>query len=234
MSKQLSTNSCTNSNKSSSPTKKRIKDLRNPVSPGQTFLTDLYPKQSRGSDCKPKDCCKNILVESRVSQNLAAWYPGFDPSLHLDHRILGTVLVAESKNYWIVKWDTVKSMVSGVYESHHSLHHSTALRLEEDNSFTGIISERDDGVSWLSKKLDNLECYSNQPEDLDESSDMLMTTFGDNTSLAGSPLSSTEVKTGIHTTSSRKVNDDQKVSTPGEKPAPTLKIILLILHLMFP
>ena len=162
MSKQLSCNS----NKSSSPTKKRIKDSSNPVSPGQTFLTNLYPKQSRGNDCKPKDRRMNILVESRVSRKLTAWHPGFDPSLHLDHRILGTVLVPDSKHYWIVKWDAVKSMVSGVCESHHSVHHSTALRLEEDNSWYRIIPERDNGVSCLSKKLDKQEYNFNQPEDL--------------------------------------------------------------------
>ena len=179
MSKQLS---CT-SNKSSSPMKKRIKDSSNPVSSGQTFLTDLYPKQSRGSDCKPKDHWKNILVESRVSWKMAAWHPGFDASLHLDHCILGTVLVADSKHYWIVKWDAVKSMVSGLYKSHHSLHHSTALHHEEDHSLCGIIPERNDGVSCLSKKLDNQEYYSNQPEDLDVSSDVPMTSSGDKQNL---------------------------------------------------
>ena len=51
---------------------------------------------------------------------------------------------------------------------------------------------------------------------------MLMTTSGDKTSLAGSPSPSTEAKTGIHTTN-KKVDDNQKVSTPGEKPAPTPK-----------
>ena len=71
----------------------------------QTFMTDLFPKQLKDDHHSTKEFHKNIVVDSRVSRKLGVWHPGFNPILHPDYCILRTVLVADSKHHWIIKWD---------------------------------------------------------------------------------------------------------------------------------
>ena len=129
-------------------------------------MTDLFPKkQSDTPDyLSTKVSCRNIVVNSSVSRKLSVWHPGLNPILHPDHSILGTVLAAESKHHWIIKWDALKSVVSKEIEHHHSVHHSTALRLEDNHDskvLVGIITNRENvGFSLDSEK----PVYCTQPD----------------------------------------------------------------------
>ena len=129
------------------------------------------------------------------------WHPGYNPILHPDHRILGTVLVADSKHHWTIKWDAIKSTVSDEIEHHHSLNHYTALRLENNyNSkvLLGIIPNRDD--VGLSFNLDKLS-YCTQP-DVDSSPDYgihLLTNLQNNTNIHVQLPDSTTLSSTTHT-----------------------------------
>ena len=131
MSKQLHQAATTNRTSSSctkSPSRK-VKDsgtLKN-----QSFLKDLFPPVNQEGQ-GVSHVCKNIAASSRVSKKLGLWHPGYNPILHTNHRVFGTVLKAESKHNWLVKWDIMESCVSGQFESHHSVHHSRAMRLQEN------------------------------------------------------------------------------------------------------
>ena len=156
---------------------------------------------------------------------MGVWHPGFNPILHPNHRILGTVLVADSKHHWIVKWDAIKSTVSDEIEHHHSLHHFTALRLEDNHEskvLVGIIPNSDDVEMSVDSDKPG---YCTQP-DVDASSDnRMMQQTDDDTSLSGSTSSNPEDMAGIDLM--KKSSTDETVEKKRE--STTKKLILLTL-----
>ena len=83
---------------SSKQSKIRAKRIEEGLS-NQTFMTNLFPKQSKDDYHSNKECFKNIVVESCVSRKLGVWHSGFNPILHPDHYILGTILVVDLKHH---------------------------------------------------------------------------------------------------------------------------------------
>ena len=203
--------------------KKRMEGLFN-----QTFMINLFPKQSEDDRQSTKERRKNIVAQSRVSRKLGAWYPGFNPILYPDHRILGTALVADSKHHWIIKWDAIKSTtVSKIVEHHYSLHHSTALQLEDNHKskvLVGIIPNRDDeGLSRDSDKPG----YCTQPDVDASTNNQMMQSTDDDTSLSGSISSNLEDKAGINLT-------NKTIETSGKKRESTAKDLILVIPLNVP
>ncbi len=81
----------------------------------------------------------DITVSSKVSRKLGAWHPGFTPVLLMKHRIFGTVLAPDAKHSLIVNWDLLKSNLTGGLEHHHSVQHSTSVRLENPYKVSKMI-----------------------------------------------------------------------------------------------
>ena len=136
----------------------------------QVKLTEMmFPKKGL------LDRRRNILVDSRVSRKLGLWHPGFNQVLLNNHRILGTVIAPQEKHYWVVKWDEMKSTVSGNVEHHHSIHHSTSLRLEDAGTYANQVGIIPHDVRLIASEMEINQSLSTQP-DVGSSDGELMTT----------------------------------------------------------
>ena len=170
MSKQLRTNSPGNRTKKGKVTTSSV---------GQLKLTDMkYPKVGVLHEDR-----RNITVSSRVSRKLGPWHPGFNPVTLANYRILGTVLAAESKHSWIIKWDLLKSNLTGELEHHHSVQHSGSMRLEdplEVSNLSGIILH---DVRLIRSEMEISRDYCTQPDESSSDGQLMTTSSGDDASL---------------------------------------------------